>query len=222
MGDSKEAIEGNKIIVALDGIGRTEAFKIAGLLKGRVWGFKINDLVYEDSEIIDRLKEFGNVFVDVKLYDIPNTIANSVKKISAKGADIITVHASGGIEMMRRAKERAGGSKIIAVTILTSKKQLENTESEVVRLTKESLEAGLDGVVCAGQDLEAVSRIAQMGSKLKVVPGIRPDWYTESDDQMRVVSPREAINRGADYLVIGRPITKSDDPLKALEKILGE
>lgn len=222
MNNLKERIEGNKIIIALDGLSKSEALEIATLLKGKVWGFKVNDLIFEDSNVISQLKKFGNIFADVKLYDIPNTVGNSVKKISDKGADIITVHASGGIEMMKEAKKRSGGSKIIAVTILTSKKQVKSNDSYIDRLTRDALEAQLDGIVCSGLDLKTIARIPKMKSKLKIVPGIRPHWYGTKDDQKRVVSPREAIDLGADYLVIGRPIIQTPNPLESLEKILDE
>src|SRR3989338_11221623 len=98
----------NRIIIALDKISIKESLKIARDVTGLVWGFKINDLLFEDMKIIPWLKKFGRVFADVKLYDIPNTVSNSVKKLSAQGANIITVHTSGGVEMMRAAKQNAG------------------------------------------------------------------------------------------------------------------
>jgi orotidine-5'-phosphate decarboxylase len=181
---------------------------IAKILKGLVWGFKVNDLLYENVSIIRELKKYGGVFVDVKLYDIPNTVANSVKRLSKAGADIITVHASGGIEMMKSAKKNSGKSKIIAVTILTSS-SLNSPNQQVVKLAKEAIEAGLDGIVCSGHELKAVNRLSGIKSRLKIVPGIRPKWYKAKDDQKRKMTPNEAIKLGADYLVIGRPITKA-------------
>lgn len=109
------------LIIALDGITSKEALEIARKLKGRVWGFKIGDLLYQDNSLIQKLKKFGHVFVDVKLYDIPNTVANSVKRLSRAGADMITVHASGGIPMMKAAKQNAGKSKIINEKLLQTR-----------------------------------------------------------------------------------------------------
>ena len=203
----------NKIIVALDGISEMEALRIAKLLKGQVWGFKVNDLLFEGPGIIKKLKKFGNVFADAKLYDIPNTVANSVKRLALAGADMVTVHASGGIEMMRVAKENAGHSKILAVTVLTSFRGSQN--KIVLKLAREAEKAGLDGIVCSGHELKYVSKI----SLLKVVPGIRPKDYNKKDDQKRTVTPKEAIKLGADYLVIGRPITKSKDPPQAFREM---
>lgn len=205
----------NKVIVALDGMTQKRALKIATLLKGHVWGFKVNDLLFEDGSIITRLKKFGNVFADAKLHDIPNTVANSVAKLSDAGADFITVHASGGIEMMKAAKKNAGTSKIIAVTVLTS--ELLETEKKVLKLVHDAIEAGADGVVCSGLELKSI--IAIQTNLLKIVPGIRPRWYTEADDQIRTMAPDIALQRGADHIVIGRPITSSKDPLRAITRL---
>ena len=204
---------GNKIIVALDGISEKEALRIARLLKGLVWGFKVNDLLFESLGVIVKLKKFGNVFADAKLYDIPNTVTNSVRKLSTTGADMITVHASGGVEMMKAAKRSAGKSKILAVTVLTSFQG--NQKKMVLKLVRDAEKAGLDGIVCSGLELKYLAKF----SLLKVVPGIRPKDYNKKDDQKRTVTPKEAIKLGADYLVIGRPITKSKDPPQAFREM---
>ncbi|MFH0755249.1 MAG: orotidine-5'-phosphate decarboxylase [bacterium] len=206
----------NKIIIALDGITEKKALQIAKLLKEYVWGFKINDLLFENIKIIQKLKKFGKVFADAKLYDIPNTVSNSVKRLSKAGADIITVHASGGIEMMKSAKQNAGQSKIIAVTVLTSFKK---NSKKVISLVKNSIEANVDGVVCSGHDLSAIRHIPNSQSLLKIVPGIRPIWYKKKDDQKQIITPDESFKLGADYLVIGRPILDAKDIVKALLNI---
>ena len=110
----------NKIIVALDNLSSQSALEIAASLSGLVWGFKITDLLFESTNIISQLKKFGHVFADAKLHDIPKTVENEVKKLSALGADLITVHAAGGYEMMLAAKSAAEQSQIVAVTVLTS------------------------------------------------------------------------------------------------------
>lgn len=206
-------VNSNKIIVALDGISEKEALRIAKLLKGHVWGFKVNDLLFYDVAIMHKLKKFGKVFADAKLCDIPNTVSNCVKRLSSAGADLITVHASGGIEMMRAAKKSADKSKILAVTILTSS---ETNSGKVVRLTHDALKANVDGIVCSGHDLLSIRRIPGVQSLLKIVPGIRPNWYKKKDDQKRTITPKEAFARGADYLVIGRPILNAKNPINAL------
>jgi orotidine-5'-phosphate decarboxylase len=205
-----------KVIVSLDGITPAEALKIAKILKGLVWGFKINDLLYHDASLIKKLKKFGGVFADAKLHDIPNTVGNSVKRLSETGADIITVHASGGSEMMRAAKENAGKSKIIGVTVLTSQKP---DDVRVVQLVKDAVKSNLDGIVCSGHEIEKVRKIKGMNSKLIIVPGIRPKSYKTHDDQVRTVTPKQAFELGADYLVIGRPLTQSKNILQALNDL---
>ncbi len=202
-----------QIIVVLDGISEKESLRIAKLLKGHVWGFKLNDLLFDGVAIIHKLKKFGKVFADAKLYDIPNTVSNCVKRLFLAGADLITVHASGGIEMMKAAKKSAGQSKILAVTILTSS---ETNSKELAKLTRDALKANMDGIVCSGNDLLFIRRIPGSRSLLKVVPGIRPNWYKKKDDQRRIITPKEALRLGADYLVIGRPILNAKDPIKAL------
>ncbi len=112
------SVRNRKIIVALDGMTPKEALIIAKTLKSKVWGYKINDLVYSDENIISRLKRYGKIFVDVKLHDIPNTVANTINRISKRNVDFITIHASGGISMMKKAVENKGNSKIIAVKLL--------------------------------------------------------------------------------------------------------
>lgn len=214
-------IDPRKIIVSLDGISQKKALTIAERLRGTVWGFKVNDLVYDDLDIIVKLKTLGRVFVDAKLHDIPNTVANSVGRLSERGADIITVHASGGIKMMQAAKANADSTKVIAVTVLTSADS-KNAGEKVSYLAEDAMKAKLDGVVCSGHDLKTISTMNEMQGKLKIVPGVRPSWYREKDDQVRTVTPHEAIQLGADYLVVGRPITQASDPNQALNHLIGE
>ncbi len=204
------------IIVALDGVSANKALRIARLLKGLVWGFKVNDLLFQDFKIIKKLKRYGRVFVDVKLYDIPNTVQNSVTRLSGAGADIITIHASGGIEMMKAAKIVAGKAKIIAVMFLTSfekisKKNFSNLINDIER-------AGVDGLVCSAHELKYLKNT----KLLKIVPGIRPQWYQKQDDQKRTMAPKAALVAGADFLVIGRPIIESRDFHKSLVRIMDE
>lgn len=212
-----------KIIVALDGMNARQVLSIARTLENKVWGFKVNDLIFDDPNIIKKLKVFGNVFADVKLYDIPNTVANSVKKLVSQGSDIITVHSSGGIEMMKSAKLNSGKTKIIAVTVLTSK--ILKNKQEVSSLVKDAIKAKVDGVVCSGHELRQIKGLQGSKKMIKVVPGIRPTWYKQKDDQKRKMTPETAIELGADFLVIGRPITQyknKKDILKAVDRIVRE
>lgn len=230
------------IIIPLDGMDKNKALEMAEKLSGMVWGFKVNDLLdpYGVS-IISELKKYGNVFADPKLHDIPNTVANRIKKYVAVKADLITVHASGGIEMMRAAvgasdkigimKAAAGieeYSQILAVTILTSLDEDTThniygspVKAKVLQLARDAKLANVDGIVCSAKELGMLSKHEELARLTKVTPGIRPDWYqaeAKKEDQKRVMTPAEAIKLGADLLVIGRPITKADDPVEAVER----
>lgn len=202
----------HKIIVALDGVSAEDSLLIAKRLKSKVWGFKINDLLFEPN-IILKLKKFGRVFADAKLHDIPSTAARSVARLEKAGADLITVHVSGGAEMMKAAKRAAKRAKILGVTVLTFKSAV--NKKDFLKLVRDIKKAKLSGVVCSAHELKYLKGL----KLLKVTPGIRPKWYNKKDDQSRIVTPLKAVNLGADLLVIGRPIIKSNNPLKALERI---
>lgn len=177
-------------------------------------------------------------FLDLKFHDIPNTVARDVATMTENGADMINMHASGGIEMMRAARESANAAAksakkkipiLLGVTILTSMDEerfQSNFGSErkiteqVVYLTEQAKEAGLDGVVASPLEIEPIRKAC--GDKFLIVtPGIRPKW-SDVGDQRRFTTPAEAINMGADYIVVGRPIIEDDDPLEAAERILDE
>ena len=224
----------DKIIVALDKMEEAAALDLARKLKGKVWGFKVNDLLIKAGvRIVTELKAYGNVFADPKLYDIPNTVSNAVSVLSAAGADFITVHASGGREMLEAAVEKSGPAKILAVTILTSM-ELATVERSYRRPTEDAVknfaalarESGVPGIVCSPQDLILFSGDAlsdpPLRPLLKVTPGVRPSWYGAQDDQVRVLTPKEAVSLGASHIVIGRPITSAADPLQAVQKIIAE
>lgn len=206
----------HKIIVALDGISVKKALSIASELKNKVWGFKINDLLFEPN-VISKLKKFGRVFADAKLHDIPSTVIRSIARLEKAGADVITVHASGGVEMMKAALRQAQGkTKILGVTALSSKKSV--NKKEFLKLVNDVKKAKLDGIVCSVRKL----KYFRNSKLLKVIPGIRPEWYKEKDDQFRTATPSEAVKLGADFIVVGRPIIQSSSPVKALEKIISE
>jgi len=218
------------IVIPLDGMGRAQAVALAERLLGKVWGFKVNDLLLAcGTSIVEELKGLGRVFVDAKLHDIPNTVANGVKRLASAGADLITVHASGGPAMVRAAVEQSGGAGILAVTVLTSLDDVTADEvfgsdaaGAVVRLARMAAGAGAAGIVCSPRELVTVSAMPEMQGRLKVTPGIRPAWHGKADDQRRSMTPAEAITAGADLLVIGRPITGAADPVAAVERVLAE
>jgi orotidine-5'-phosphate decarboxylase len=186
------------------------------------------------SWVAKRKEEGYHVFLDLKLHDIPNTVYEGVKSISKLGVDFLTIHASGGSQMIQKAREAAEfastadfRTKILAVTQLTSTDQsMLNGElqiqgdvaSSTIHLAKLAERAGADGVICSGEEVSSIKQ-ATSPSFLAVTPGIRPQEAGD-DDQKRVVTPPQAIARGADYLVIGRPITKAANPLHAYQSIL--
>jgi orotidine-5'-phosphate decarboxylase len=165
------------------------------------------------------------VFADLKLHDIPNTVRGAARRIAAAGARWVTVHASGGREMMEAAVAGMGGTGVLAVTVLTSfaEHDLESIgvrsglENQVIGLAELAVEAGVEGLVCAPGDVAAI-RAKGIASTV-FTPGIRLEGSTGNDDQKRVGTPVSAVTAGADYLVIGRPITKAPDPVFALREI---
>jgi len=230
----------NRLIVALDFHKFDDVEKLVDTLGDSVSYYKVGmELFYsEGTKVISYLKEKGkNIFLDLKLHDIPNTVAQGLCSLMVQGADIINVHASGGYTMMKtaadklhKAAEEAGVPcpKIIAVTILTSISEADwqglgmqcSIREQVVRLAKLTKEAGLDGVVASPQEAAAI-REACGKDFMIVTPGVRPAGAS-IDDQSRIATPAAALKNGATHLVIGRPIRASEDPKKAVEAIIKE
>lgn len=228
-----------KIIVALDVGSKEEALSLVQQLEeARLFKVGLRLFSAEGPSLLQDIKNLGrNVFLDLKLHDIPNTVADAVGVAVRHGVHMLTIHSSGGREMMQRAAEAAieeaekeGTTKplLLAVTILTSLKdeQLreigmeDDTLSQVLKLAKLAKEGGVDGVVCSPQEIEIVKR--ELGRKFLVVaPGIRPSWAA-AHDQKRILTPSLAIQKGADFLVIGRPIIKAESPQEAFLKIIEE
>jgi len=228
--DKQNMRKRSPIIIPLDGMTEKTALDTASRLSGSVWGFKINDLLLECGvSVIAKLRKYGLVFADPKLHDIPNSVANSMAKLSAAGANFVTVHASGGVEMMRAAVNAAGGSWVLAVTVLTSLDEStahlifgNPVKATVLQFARNAMLAGVEGVVCSPKELEVLGSQPELRTLIRVTPGIRPSWYQVSDDQRRKMTPAEAVKLGANLLVIGRPILRSDDPMEAVEKTLQE
>ena len=223
----------NKIIIPLD-LDHSSAINIAKKLNPDLCRLKVGSQLFTSSgpKIISELNDLKfDIFLDLKFYDIPNTVYESVKSASDLGVWMVNVHASGGAKMLESAKkaiESVNSSTIlIAVTILTSfsKENMANLgisdlDKHILNLGKLAYDCGLDGVVCASTDTQSIKK--NLGKNfLAVTPGIRPAWST-LDDQSRVSTPAEALRNGSDFLVIGRPITGSKDPIKALERIYKE
>jgi orotidine-5'-phosphate decarboxylase len=225
----------NPIFVALDTPSLAAASALATRVGPYVGGLKIGlEFVSANGpEGVRTLVKSGRpVFLDVKLHDIPNTVAGAMKALAPLGAAIINVHASGGEAMMRAAVEAASAShsrpKVLAVTVLTSLEAADLSAmgisgsplEQVARLARLAKGAGIDGVVCSPQEIEAVRASCGPGF-LIVTPGVRPAGGALGD-QRRVMTPKEALAAGADYLVIGRPITGAGDPAAAARAILAE
>jgi orotidine-5'-phosphate decarboxylase len=229
----------DKICLALDFSGAEEAVAFARRFEGKSGWFKVGLELFvgEGPSIVGKIARFGKVFLDLKLHDIPNTVAHASAAAARSGAAMVNVHASGGREMMVAAREavaaeasRTGISApaVVAVTLLTSLDEaslaglpFRGLPIEIVaQLARLAAESGLDGVVCSAGDLETIRR--ECGSKfLTVVPGIRPA-SAQAGDQKRIATPSAAIAAGASLLVIGRPVTQAADPEKALEAIARE
>lgn len=218
------------IYVAIDTPDLARARVIAEAVKRQAGGLKLGleFFCHNGRAGVLELAELGlPIFLDLKLHDIPNTVAKAVQSLSPITPAILTVHASGGRAMLEDAKAAApAGTKVVAVTVLTSLDGddlasigiSEDSHAQVERLSGLAREAGLDGIVCSGSEVAAARRKWKDG--FFVVPGIRPADAAVGD-QKRVMTPRKAIDAGASILVIGRPVTASPDPAQALRDIAG-
>lgn len=230
-----------KLVLALDVEDIKEAKKLVDELSPYIGTFKVGLQLFcgYGLEIVNYIKEKNSdFFLDVKLHDIPNTVEKASYNVIKNGANFFNVHATGGIEMMKAAKKGAleAAQKynkkkplVLAVTVLTSISQdvlsneLSNTKSVedfVIQLAKNARTAGLDGVVASAKELRAIKR--EVGEDFIVLtPGIRPAWSSK-DDQQRIATPSSAIADGADFIVLGRAVTKAEDKVEAMKKIYEE
>ncbi len=229
----------DRIIVALD-CDAEEALALAHSLRGRVSWLKVGMTLFyaEGPDIVARLRELGfNVFIDLKLHDIPHQVAGAASAIAKLGAGMFTVHASGGEAMMRAAVEASRRTAeevgelapaVLAVTVLTSTSGeglaqigVQRTPAEQVSLLgRLAVRAGVDGVVCSPREA-AVMRELLGDEAIVVTPGVRPAW-SDADDQSRIATPLSALAAGASHLVIGRPITAAPNPAEAADRIIAE
>jgi orotidine-5'-phosphate decarboxylase len=224
-----------RLIVALDVPTAEAALALASSLQDQCQWFKVGLELYiaAGPVIVETLVGRGHsVFLDLKLHDIPNTVAAAVRSAASLGAGLLTIHACGGPAMMAAAREAASGFKsapeLLAVTVLTSMDQaqlsavgIEQAPAEQVRLlAKAGIEAGIRGFVCSPQEVESLRALTGPEGVL-VTPGIRPVG-AEKGDQQRIATPTFALHQGASYLVVGRPITQAVDPALAAEAILLE
>lgn len=224
-----------KIFVAIDRMRREEAAADLARLGTDGYAVKLGleFFVANGPDGVRAVAGSRPLFLDLKLHDIPNTVAGGVRSATLCRPRFLTIHASGGRAMMaaaRDAADKTGADRpmLLAITVLTS---LDDSDLDAVgqrgpageqalRLALLAQEAGMDGVVCSAHEIERLRAAVRPGFKL-VVPGIRPEWAA-SGDQKRVMTPREAVALGADHLVIGRPITQAGDPKAALARVLAE
>jgi orotidine-5'-phosphate decarboxylase len=216
------------IFVALDTPDMAHAAAIAKRVRNHVGGLKLGLEFFcaNGHQGVREIAAIGlPIFLDLKLHDIPNTVAKAVQALRGLEPAILTVHAAGGRAMMEDAKAAAPvGTKVVAVTVLTSLDGGDlasiglaaDPHAQVARLTDLAREAGIDGIVCSGNEVEAARKIWPAG--FFVVPGVRPAGG-EVADQKRVMTPRAALDAGASILVVGRPITGAEDPDAAARAI---
>jgi len=222
----------DKIIVALDVPTKEKALELVQELRDQISFFKIGLQLYtaEGPQIVQAVLAAGvKVWLDLKLYDIPNTVARAVESASHLGVHMLTIHLSGGSEMIHAAAQaRSNNIWLLGVTVLTSatEKTLrevgigDSVNDQVLRLAKLGVEANIDGMVASPHEIKMLR--TEFGDKIKIaVQGIRPAW-AEPGDQKRFMTPREAIEAGADYIGIGRPITGHRNPREAVAKVLDE
>ena len=227
-----------KIIVALDVASEAAALELVERLGESVRFYKIGLQLFTKCgpQIIQRVKAASagaRIFLDLKFHDIPNTVRGAVESACALGADMMTLHLSGGSAMIRAAAETVEKAEkssvlLLGVSVLTSssRETLREiaidcaVEDQVLRLARLALGNGVRGIVASPQEVSLLRQLFQQ--KLTIVtPGVRPDWAA-ANDQQRTLTPRAAIDAGADFLVIGRPITAHTNPREAAEKIIAE
>jgi orotidine-5'-phosphate decarboxylase len=226
----------DKLIIALDVDTPAKALDLVKQLHSVAGMFKIGSTLFTSAgpQIVrDIIALDSKIFLDLKFHDIPHQVAGAARAAAELGVSLFTIHASGGSEMMRRAvdavKESGTGAKILAITVLTSidatiLSQIGVTSSpgeSVQRLVRLAEDSGVDGVVASPQEIQTIRGVISNPEFLVVTPGIRPST-NEPEDQKRVATPAAAIAAGANYLVVGRPITAAADPLAAAHQIVTE
>ena len=218
-----------KVIVALDSDNFSKIIRQVKILKKEAYAFKIGYQFFFNFGLTGYKKIHSicpKIFLDLKLHDIPNTVSKGLQALIKIKPMFTTVHISGGDAMMKSTQIKKNNTKVLGVSILTS---LDNKQTKkyynqkniidvVKKFAKEAKKNGLDGVVCSPKEISYIRK--EVGKKFIIVtPGIRINKNIKSDDQKRIETPKNAIDMGANYLVIGRPITEAKDPLKAIKEI---
>jgi orotidine-5'-phosphate decarboxylase len=221
----------DKIIIALDVATKKEALALVNQLRDQVSFFKVGLQLYTAAgpEVVREIVANGpKVLLDLKLHDIPNTVARAVESASELGVQMLTLHLSGGAEMIGAALAARSTMSILGVTVLTSMDEQavqetgisDKLENQVLRLAELGIKHGIDGLVASPREVKMLRTKFRADIRI-VTPGVRPKW-AETGDQKRVMTPREALDAGADYLVIGRPITSCPNPREAVARIMEE
>lgn len=224
----------DRLAIALDVADEHEALKLVDRLGNTCQWFKVGMELYyaAGNSIVQKLRGRGfDIFLDLKLHDIPNTVAGAVRSATKAGASLLTIHASGGAAMMSAAAEAAsapGSPRLLAVTVLTSMDASQlagigitaSPADQVLRLARLAKNSGINGMVCSAEEV-ALLRKETGPDSLLVIPGIRPSG-SAIGDQKRIATPAQAIRDGASLLVVGRPITRATDPAAAAQAILNE
>ncbi len=238
--DPQSAIR-NRVVVALDFDAADEALSLVERLRGVVGMFKVGKQLFTAAgpDVVRKIIATGErVFLDLKFHDIPNTVAKAGVEAARLGVSIFNLHAMGGSQMMRATveavnetaeRETIARPAILGVTVLTSHTQASlneigvesRLEDEVVRLAQLCETSGVDGVVASPQEIIPIRNVVKRSDFVILTPGIRPAGAA-LNDQSRVMTPAEAIRSGADYLVVGRPITAAADPIEVAQKIVAE
>ena len=226
-----------RLIVALDVENSDRAFELIDILSGEIEIFKVGIAPFTGfgKEVLDKLRSAGKkVFLDLKFHDIPNTVAGAARAAAEKDVFMMNFHCLGGRDMLEAAARSVKETKLeerpilLGVTILTSMGDEDmrslgfagDLREKVIELARLAADSGLDGVVASAKETRAIK--GKMGEKFLVVtPGIRPEWAVQGD-QKRVLTPKQAIAGGADYIVVGRPIIGADDPAAAARRIIEE
>ncbi|MGB4169667.1 MAG: orotidine-5'-phosphate decarboxylase [Tepidanaerobacteraceae bacterium] len=224
----------SKVIIALDTTDEQKALELVKLLKHKVSVFKVGLELFcsQGPVIVNKINDLGcKVFLDLKFHDIPNTVAGAARAALSTGAFMFNVHASGGREMMRKVRETVDSAElpekpiVIAVTVLTS---LDESDLNDINISKSPLEqvktlalltkeSGLDGVVASPREITAIREVAGQDFVI-VTPGVRPAW-AQAGDQKRIMTPADALDAGASYIVVGRPVTAAPNPVEAIDKL---
>lgn len=216
-----------RIILAADELGHNECLALTRSIGHRVHAIKIHNLYdLHGRDVVKRLREHGasRIWIDAKLHDIPNTVGLRARALAEAGADILTIHASGGIEMMRAAV-KSGPAEIFAISVLTSLSEEEvhllhgqPSKAAALYLARMAKLAGVGGVVCSPKEVGVLSKRPELQGLKFVTPGVRSAGK-DAGDQQRIDTPLAALKAGASYLVIGRQLTQAPDPIAALDQL---